>query len=259
MGDLSKLKYKYNLYKMENITFYNLNKVEEILLKQRKEGKREIDIKEKKKIEKKKLKKVLKKKFLFKKPQSILKRFKITHTQNKRILNRLKQKYKFKFSSSMKMVFVIRIRYGKTCPKLIKNSLIALGLRNFLDACFLRLNEPNKTLLVICKTWLTFGYPTNQMIQQLLTRRGCIGPERIPIENNKIVENFFGSLGLICISDVLDVLERCTDQFDKVVKTLGVLMLGKPEQDFSQLRKQFSYGFFCNEAKKINDFIKEIL
>merc|ERR1712224_204738 len=160
---------------------------------------------------------------------------------------------------SIKMVFVIRIRDGKTCPKSIKDSLLALGLRNFLDACFLRLNEPNKTLLLICKTWLTFGYPTKQMIQQLLTRRGCIGPDRIPIKNNKIVENFFGSLGLICISDILDVLEQCTDQFDDVVKTLGILMLGKPEQDFSELRKRFSYGVIGNGPKKINNLIQEIV
>merc|ERR1712224_28652 len=160
---------------------------------------------------------------------------------------------------NIKMVFVIRIRDGKTCPKLIKDSLSSLGLKKFLDACFLRLNEPNETLLLICETWLIFGYPTNQMIQQLLSRRGCIGPERIPIKNNKIVENFFGSLGLICISDILDVLERCTDHFDNVVKTLGVLMLGKSEQNFSELRKRFSYGVIGNGPKKINNLIQEIV
>jgi len=239
----------------------DLKHVEETILKNRR-SRDEIQRtrqQELKKRQERRLKK-LKKDFVFKRPEYILRRFKQTHKQQVNIRKRFKQQGKFKVSTEPNSLFVIRIKDGKSCPREIKNHLKLLKLETFLDACFVKNDQENRDILRTVEPWITFGYPTNKTIQQLILRRGAAEPDRTALKSNVIVENNFAEVGLICIDDLLDVLFNGGEDFNAVNERVAVFKMGKPENNFEELRKRFKdQGEWGNREETINDLVVEMI
>jgi len=239
----------------------DLKHVEETILKHRR-SRDEIQRTRQQELKKRhdRRKKKLKKDFVFKRPEYILRRFKQTHKQQINIRKRFKQQGKFKISDVPQTLFVIRIKDGKSCPKEIKNHLKLLKLDNFLDACFIQNNEEARDILRTVEPWITFGYPTNKIIQQLILRRGAAEPDRTPLKSNVIVEDNFAEVGLICIDDLIDVLFNGGEQFNAANGKVAVFKLGKPEDDFAELRKRFKEkGAWGNREDQINELVEEMI
>merc|ERR1719323_650624 len=181
--------------------------IEETIIKRRR-TKEQIRETRQEQLEKKKaqIAKKRKKKFLFKRPESILKRFKRTHKHEVGIRKRFKQGGKFKVAKDPKTLFVVRIRDGKTCPRKIRETLKSLRLETFLSGRFVRNNKEMQDALRTIEPWVTFGYATPRTVQQLILRRGYAGVERDALKSNLVVEQNFGTFGLICLDDVVDAL-----------------------------------------------------
>lgn len=70
--------------------------------------------------------------------------------------------------------------------------------------------------IVLVKEYITFGYPTKKMVNELIRKRGMLKKDgkKEAITNNVLIEELLGTLddiadGCICIEDVIDNIYNC--------------------------------------------------
>ena len=63
------------------------------------------------------------------------------------------------------------------------------------------------------KNYIAFGYPTKQVVNDLIRKRGFLNKEnkRLPLANNALIEELLGDKGIICVEDIIQTLVECND------------------------------------------------
>jgi len=63
--------------------------------------------------------------------------------------------------------------------------------------------------------FITYGYPSRKTISNLIYKRGFakISAQRIPLTNNKLIEDNLGKFGIICIEDLIHEIVTCGPHF----------------------------------------------
>lgn len=114
------------------------------------------------------------------------------------------------------LLLVIRIKGNNdaTTPQAQK-ILSELGLRQINNAVFLRADAKHTEMLMIINDYITFGYPTKKLVNDLVRKRGFLrkGNKKEPIKNNVLIEELFAEFNentenplasCICIEDIID-------------------------------------------------------
>lgn len=142
-----------------------------------------------------------------------------------------------------KIAFVIRIRGICDMPPKPKKILQLLRLRQIFNGVFVRLNAATMNMLRIVSPWVTWGYPSHQVVRNLLYKRGraCIGHKRLALDNN-IIEKALGKYKIICIEDLIFQLFTCGPRFREVSKFLWPFKLSAPRGGMAAKRKHFIEG-----------------
>lgn len=72
------------------------------------------------------------------------------------------------------------------------------------------------------ENYVTFGYPSRKVISELIYKRthAKINGKRVHIDNNKKVEDNLGSLGVICLEDLVNEISGLGPNFEAVQKFL---------------------------------------
>lgn len=60
-------------------------------------------------------------------------------------------------------------------------------------------------MLRIVEPFIAYGYPNLKSVRELIYKRGYgkINKQRIPLTDNAIIEESLGSLGIVCIEDLI--------------------------------------------------------
>lgn len=60
-------------------------------------------------------------------------------------------------------------------------------------------------MLRIVEPFIAYGYPNLKSVRELVYKRGYgkINKQRIPLTDNAIIEESLGSLGIVCIEDLI--------------------------------------------------------
>ena len=132
-------------------------------------------------------------------------------------------------------MLAIRIKGFKkdgTTPQAQK-ILSEMGLRQINNAVFLRANPETLRKIAMTQDYITYGYPTKKVVNELVRKRGFLRKElkKEPITNNVLIEELFEELnkandvGCICIEDVIDGIANChktekMELFDEINKIL---------------------------------------
>lgn len=120
------------------------------------------------------------------------------------------------------LVLAIRIkgRNEGTTPQSQK-ILSELGLRQINNAVFLKTNSETMKKILIVQEYLTYGYPSQKVVNDLVRKRGFLRKEQLkkePITNNVLIEELLGPtsadaveghIGCICLEDVIDTIVKC--------------------------------------------------
>lgn len=71
--------------------------------------------------------------------------------------------------------------------------------------------ETQKQLLII-QDYIAFGYPTKQIVNDLIRKRGFIkkDTQKLPISDNNLIEELLGAHGIICLEDLVDAAFNCS-------------------------------------------------
>lgn len=168
-----------------------------------------------------------------------------------------------------RLILVFRHRGKYIANKEVMHILAKLGLPYKRRAVLLKLTEGVHAMLKMVEPWIIWGYPNISTVRELLYKYGLFtpengekGPKKIPITSNKLVEDKFGHLGIICVEDLLHELLTVGPNFTKVTKILHTFELRSPVDGWKTARrgKLRSLGGEAGfRGEEINDFFKRLL
>ena len=153
------------------------------------------------------------------------------------------------------------------------------GLLQVNNAVFLRSDPDIVKSLIQIQNYIAFGYPTKQLVTELMKKRGYIKKDgkRLPITDNKLIEDLAGNYGVICLEDIIDSFVNCHKEdshFAEVRQIVWPLQLhplretgekGNTKHDATgkdikkKNTKVVKGGYLGLMGDKINDFVKPLI
>jgi len=185
------------------------------------------------------------------------------YLQQEKDLVRLKREAKakngFYVPAEAKLMFVIRIRgLNKVHPK-TKKILQLLRLRQINNGIFLRVNKATLGLLKRVEPYIACGYPNLKSVRELIYKRGFakINNNRIPLTDNKLIEQHLGKHGIICMEDLIHEIYTVGPKFREVNNFLYPFQLSSAVGGMDKKRVHYVEGGQAgNREEKINTLIR---
>jgi large subunit ribosomal protein L7e len=160
-----------------------------------------------------------------------------------------------------KVLLVVRVRgINRVSPK-IKKVLQLLRLRQLNNAVFVRVNKASRVLLTVVEPYITYGAPNLKTVNDLIYKRGHgkVSKQRIPLADNKVIEDSLGKHGLICIEDLIHEIYTCGPAFKEANNFLWPFKLSNPLGGWSNKGIHFSEGGDAgNRGEEINRLVQRM-
>uniref|UniRef100_A0A7S3CJW3 Large ribosomal subunit protein uL30-like ferredoxin-like fold domain-containing protein n=1 Tax=Strombidium rassoulzadegani TaxID=1082188 RepID=A0A7S3CJW3_9SPIT len=168
--------------------------------------------------------------------------------------------------------------------------LSELGLRQINNAVFLRAEADTVEKLTIVNEYLTYGYPSKKIVNELVRKRGFLrkSNKKEPITNNVLIEELFAEFNestenpmatCICIEDIIDHIQKCSrddikDVFHEIRKIMWPFQLSSLKETIAEtnvkheahgrdVRKKNTVvkkgGYVGFQAEQINDYAKTLI
>ncbi|KIZ06280.1 60S ribosomal protein L7-3 [Monoraphidium neglectum] len=196
---------------------------------------------------------------IFKKAAAYVEEFR----QQEKDLIRLKREAKaakgFYVEPEAKLAFVIRIRgLNKIHPK-TKKILQLLRLRQIGNAVFVRINKATQGLLTRVEPYIAYGYPNLKSVRELVLKRGYakVKGNRLPLTDNKIIEENLGKHGIICVEDLIHEIYTVGPAFKQATNFLWPFKLSSARGGLPKKRVHYVEGGQAgNREGKINNLVR---
>jgi 60S ribosomal protein uL30 len=234
--------------------------VPETLLKKRKTQQqlKEAALKRQKNIKKKV---TLKRRVIFKKAEKYLSEYR---RQERNLINarRVAKKGGNLFlNPEAKVAFVIRIRGTQGLPPKPRKILQLLRLRQVNNGAFVKLTRATKQMLTLIEPYITYGYPSLKTVRELVYKRGYakINKQRLPLTNNKVIEDTLGKFGIICVEDLIHEIFTVGPNFKYANRFLWTFKLSPPVRGWTHILTHYNDGGdFGNREDKINELVERM-
>lgn len=161
-----------------------------------------------------------------------------------------------------KFFLVVRTKGLNKVPPKEKKILQLFRLRQLHNAVFIRNNKATLTMLRRIEPYVTYGYPTRNIIKQMIYKRGYgkINGQRIPLTNNLIVEQALGEHGIKCVEDLLHEIFTCGPHFKEANNFLWPFKLSSPRGGMEKKRDPYlNGGVFGPREEFINEFVARMI
>jgi large subunit ribosomal protein L7e len=162
--------------------------------------------------------------------------------------------------SDGRLILAIRIQISVNSCIEVKKTLRQLNLTERFTAVLLRCNEATHDLLKAAEPYIAFGYPTLESVEQLLRKRARVHKKGMDVllKDNNLVEEALGSLGIICLEDLVHEFWSLGPNFEKVNRFLAAFKLNPPA---NKLKKTAfgKGGDFGNRGEGINELLSQML
>jgi large subunit ribosomal protein L7e len=154
------------------------------------------------------------------------------------------------------------------------------GLKEVNNVAFLHSTPEVIKGLLLIQNYVGFGYPTKQLVAELVRKRGHIKDKdgkRQPITDNNLIEELLGaSAGIICLEDIIDALVNCgkNEFFEQARQVLWPIQLAPLKEDSTKAHtkheatgadikkrntKVVKGGYLGLMGEQINDFIRPLI
>jgi large subunit ribosomal protein L7e len=110
--------------------------------------------------------------------------------------------------------------------------------------------------------YVAYGYPTRKTISDLIYIRGSgrVGRTRIPLVDNKIIDNHLGKYDILCIEDLVEQIYQCGPNFKQANNFLWTFKLHNPRGGWRNKQKPYQQnGDSGNREELINDLIRRMI
>merc|ERR1712022_95687 len=104
-----------------------------------------------------------------------------------------------------KLMFVVRIRGLADMHPKTKKILQLMRLRQMNMGVFMKASKAATEMLKRVEPYLSYGYPSLKSVRDLIYKRGFgkINKNRIPLNDNAVVEKGLGKYGIMCMEDLV--------------------------------------------------------
>ncbi|KAL0214750.1 hypothetical protein P9112_006934 [Eukaryota sp. TZLM1-RC] len=163
-----------------------------------------------------------------------------------------KSKCKEPIPDDTKVLLAIRIPGPSAIHPNSLRILQNLRLKEVYSAVFIKPTTKQINLLRSVEAHIIWGVPSIDTVRELVLKRGCtiIKKERIPLHDNRLVEEHLGSSGLICVEDIIHELVTGSDNFPKVSSFLAPFKLHAAKSETGK-DEIFKGGFIKEELDSI--------
>jgi large subunit ribosomal protein L7e len=198
---------------------------------------------------------------IFKRAEQYVKEYRQQEKDTIRLRREAKQKGGFYVEPESKLAFVVRIRgLNKIHPK-TKKILQLLRLRQINNGVFVRITKATLGLLKRVEPYIAWGYPNQKTVKELIYKRGFgkVNGNRIPLTDNKIIEQALGSKNILCMEDLIHEIYSVGPAFKEASNFLWPFKLSSARGGVDKKRLHFVEGGQAgNREEKINNFIRRM-
>eukprot|EP00658_Telonema_sp_P-2_P018401 TRINITY_DN17222_c0_g1_i3.p1 TRINITY_DN17222_c0_g1~~TRINITY_DN17222_c0_g1_i3.p1 ORF type:complete len:246 (+),score=76.28 TRINITY_DN17222_c0_g1_i3:106-843(+) len=163
------------------------------------------------------------------------------------------------------LMFVVRVRGMNALEPKAKRALKKLRLLDMNNGVFMKADKASAELLRSVDPYVSFGYPSASMVEELIFKRGfgCVDKRRVALNDNKLVEQALGEkTGMICVEDIVHQIAHVGDHFQEAAQFLWPFKLNsvknKPTNEDPDKRRK-TVKVFGNQKEKINEIIQAML
>jgi large subunit ribosomal protein L7e len=160
----------------------------------------------------------------YKSPEEFVREYRRLRTQDLRIKKLKYRQNELTIDSELhgKPVFVLRIRGNPGLTPEIRRILKSFRLFHKRWGVFIKYNEKNAFKLKLIEPFVTYGFPSDQIIRDLIMKKGHTLDEGklVPITDNVLIEKKLGDVNVVCTEDIVYEITKCGTNFVKVNKFL---------------------------------------
>lgn len=203
-----------------------------------------------------------KKKTIFRAAEKYVKEYRSTERNLIRLKRQAKKAGNFYVEPEAKLAIVTRIRGINHVPPRVRKVLQLLRLRQLHNTVFIKLNKATMNMLTLVGPYIAYGYPNLKTVRELLYKRGFgkVNKNRIPLSDNKVIEDNLGKYGIICMEDLIHEIITVGPNFKVANNFLWPFKLSAPLKGFSGQKRRgyLEGGDWGNRELLINDLIQRM-
>merc|ERR1711887_330262 len=161
-----------------------------------------------------------------------------------------------------KLAFVVRIRGLTDMHPKTKKILQIMRLRQMNMGVFMKSSKAATEMLTRVEPYLSYGYPSLKSVRDLIYKRGFgkINKNRIPLNDNAVVEKGLGKYGIMCMEDLVHEIYTVGPHFREANNFLWPFKLRPAKGGQAKKRKGFNEGGQCgNREDLMNALIAKML
>merc|ERR1719395_510269 len=143
-----------------------------------------------------------------------------------------------------KLIFVVRIRGLADMHPKTKKILQIMRLRQMNMGVFMKSSKAATEMLTRVEPYLSYGYPSLKSVRDLVYKRGFgkINKQRIPLNDNAVVEKGLGKYGIMCMEDLVHEIFTVGPHFREANNFLWPFKLRPAKGGQAKKRKGFCEG-----------------
>ncbi|KNZ54379.1 uncharacterized protein VP01_2962g9 [Puccinia sorghi] len=132
----------------------------------------------------------------------------------------------------------------------------AEGINN---GVFIKVTRATTQMLQMVEPYVTYGEPNLKTVRELIYKRGYgkINKQRIPLDNNAIIEQHLGKYGIISIEDIVHEIITVGPNFKQVSNFLYPFHLSNPTSGFRA--RKFTAFVEGGDAGKREHYINKLV
>merc|ERR1712178_134070 len=161
-----------------------------------------------------------------------------------------------------KLAFVVRIRGLNDMHPKTKKILQIMRLRQMNMGVFMKVSKAATEMLKRVEPYLSYGYPNLKSVRELIYKRGFgkINKQRLPLNDNSVVERGLGKHGIICMEDLVHEIYTVGPHFREANNFLWPFKLRPANAGQAKKRNGFCEGGQAgNREALMNDLITRML
>merc|ERR1712167_26537 len=161
-----------------------------------------------------------------------------------------------------KLAFVVRIRGLNDMHPKTKKILQIMRLRQMNMGVFMKVSKAATEMLKRVEPYLSYGYPNLKSVRELIYKRGFgkINKQRLPLNDNAVVEKGLGKQGILCMEDLVHEIYTVGPHFKEANNFLWPFKLRPAKGGQPKKRKGFCEGGQAgNREDKMNNLIANML
>merc|ERR1712146_229007 len=143
-----------------------------------------------------------------------------------------------------KLIFVVRIRGLADMHPKTKKILKLMRLIQMNIGVFVKASKASLEMLKRVEPYLSYGYPSLKSVRDLIYKRGFgkINKQRLPLNDNAVVERGLGKYGIMCMEDLVHEIYTVGPHFREANNFLWPFKLRPAKGGQSKKRKGFCEG-----------------